>query len=88
MPIVRLFVGNLNYEVTEDDLREIFQEAGRPTTITIMNDGKGDPRGFAFVRLDTMGEPDDCWREPLQGKKLKGRPMNIDFAIPKDKTRG
>jgi RNA recognition motif-containing protein len=85
MPIVRLFVTNLEYSVVEDDLREVFSKVGKPTIINIMkNRDTGKPRGFGFVTLDTLDEPPDCWRPALQGHKLKGRPIHIDFAIPKE----
>lgn len=87
MPTVRLFVGNLDYGVTEEELREIFGTVGRPTTIKIMVN-EGGPRGFAFVRLDTMDAPIDCWREPLQGHRLHGRPMHIEIAIPMERIKG
>ena len=84
MPIVRLFITNLDYAVEEDDLREVFREVGRPTIVNVMKDRKTqEPRGFGFVTLDTMNEPRDCWRDKLQGRKLKNRPMHIDYALPK-----
>lgn len=86
MAIVRLFVTNLSYEATETDLRELFNLVGKPTVINIMKDhDTGKPRGFGFVTLDTMGASPDCWRVELQGQMLKGRPLHIDIAIPKEK---
>lgn len=86
MPVIRLFITNLSYEVEEKDLREIFLKVGRPTVINIMrNRDTNLPRGFAFVTLDTLDNSIDCWREKIQGQVLKGRGMHIDFAYPKDK---
>lgn len=84
MPIVRLYVKNLEFSVTEDELEAEFEVVGRPTICNVIRDyNTGKSRGFGFVTLDTMNKPMDCWREPLQGKKLKGRKMHIDYAIPK-----
>lgn len=83
--IVRLFVRNLHYEVEEDELRKTFEEVGRPTVINIMKHKDTDkPRGFGFVTLDTMDDSVDCWRDKLQGRKIRGRAIHIDFAIPKE----
>lgn len=86
MPVTRLFVTNLSYEVTEQDLRDVFLKVGRPTVINIMRDRETNlPRGFAFITLDTLDQGIDCWREKIQGQVLKGRGMHIDFAYPKEK---
>jgi cold-inducible RNA-binding protein len=86
MPVVRLFVTNLSYEAVDEDLRDLFKKIGKPTIINIMKDRKtGNPRGFAFVTLDTLEEPVDCWRSTIQGEMIRGRPVHIDFAIPKGK---
>lgn len=84
--IVRLFVRNLHYGTEDDELRNVFEEVGRPTVINIMkHKDTNKPRGFAFVTLDTLDEPGDCWRDKLQGRKIRGRPIHIDYAIPKEK---
>lgn len=86
MPVVRLFITNLSYEAEPQDLRELFQTIGKPTIINIMKDrNTGNPRGIAFVTLDTLDKPTDCWRSTVQGEMIKGRPIHIDFAIPKNK---
>jgi len=86
MPVVRLFVTNLSYEAEEGELRELFRQIGKPTIINIMHDRKtGNPRGFAFVTLDTLSAPEDCWRAVIQGEMIRGRPIHVDFAIPKGK---
>lgn len=87
MPIVRLYVSNLHWDLTEDELREEFKKAGRPTIVNIIYErDTGEPRGFGFVTLDTMNKAMDCWREILQGNELRGRAMHIDYAIPKDQA--
>jgi len=88
MAIVRLFLANLDYKTTEGDIREFFLEAGRPTVVNIIIDKKTNkPRGLGFVTLDTMDNPEDCWRDKLQGKSLKGRHIHIDFALPRNTKR-
>lgn len=84
MPIVRLFIANLDYETEESEIRDFFSDVGRPTVVNIIKDKKTDkPKGFGFITLDTMNKPEDCWRNKLQGKELNGRPIHIDFALPK-----
>lgn len=83
--IVRLFVRNLHYKTEEDELREVFKEVGIPTVVNIITHrDTGKPRGFGFVTLDTLDQSGDCWRATLQGRKIRGRPMHIDYSIPKD----
>jgi RNA recognition motif-containing protein len=77
----RLFVGNLPYEVTEQDLRTFFEADGRSVQeVFIPTDrASGRPRGFAFV---TMGSDEEARTatETLNGKELHGRAINISEA--------
>ena len=87
MAKIRLFVGNLSYDATEDELRALFSEVGRPTVINIMKHyGTNRPRGFAFVTLDTLNNEEEAWRFNLQGRIFKGRSLDIDLAIPREKA--
>ena len=77
----KLYVGNLNYNTTEQTLGEVFGADGRQVTdIAVMTDRMtGRPRGFAFV---TMGSPEDAEAAiaALNGKTVDGRPLKVNEA--------
>ena len=77
----RLYVGNLSYNVTEPELREVFSEGGRNVVEVkvVMDRESGRPRGFAFVE---MGSADDAAAviETLNGREIQGRPINVSEA--------
>jgi RNA recognition motif-containing protein len=80
----RLFVGNLSYQTTDNDLREFFAPAGAVTSVDIMLDKfTGKSRGFAFVE---MASPEEANRaaETLNGKDLQGRALTINIARPRE----
>lgn len=75
----RLFVGNVAYKATEQELREVFERAGvKPTDVKIVTDRQtGNPRGFAFVEV----EDGDAERaREVTGVELQGRPLRVDSA--------
>jgi RNA recognition motif-containing protein len=76
----KLFVGNLSYQATEDDLRELFQQAGTVQSVRIVTDQfTGRPRGFAFVEMST---PEEASRavEELNGRVFRERNLVVDLA--------
>jgi len=77
----RLYVGNLSYNVTEPELREVFSEGGRNVVEVkvVMYRESGRPRVFAFVE---MGSADDAAAviETLNGRQIQGRPINVSEA--------
>jgi len=76
----RLYVGNLSFSATEDELREHFSQAGIPGSVAIVKDrATGRSRGFAFVEMGSDGEARKAI-EDLGGKDFKGRPLRIDEA--------
>jgi RNA recognition motif-containing protein len=76
----KLFVGNLDYGTSEDDLRELFAQAGEVVSVTLPIDRtSGQPRGFAFVEMST-DEQAGVARERLHGQALRGRPLRVDAA--------
>jgi RNA recognition motif-containing protein len=75
---VRLFVGNLPYDTTEMDLRELFSPIGLPSTVIIPTDREtGKPRGFAFVEFDDPAHAEEASRQ-LNQKLFKGRTIAIN----------
>ena len=73
----KLYVGNLNYDATEDQLKELFSEFGTVQSVVII------PRkGFGFVELSSPEEAEKAKNE-LNEKDFQGRPLRIDEAKPK-----
>jgi RNA recognition motif-containing protein len=84
----RLYVGNLSFSATEDELREHFTQAGIPGSVAIVKDrATGRSRGFAFVEMGSDGEARKAIEE-LDGKDFKGRPLKIDEARSRPGMRG
>jgi RNA recognition motif-containing protein len=77
----RLYVGNLSYNVTEPELREVFAENGRNVVEVkiVMDRDTGRPRGFAFVE---MGSDDEASQviQALTGREVSGRAINVSEA--------
>ncbi len=77
---MNIFVGNLAYEVTEDDLREEFSSFGEVTSVTIMKDKyTGQSRGFGFVEMPVLSEGQAAING-LNGKLLQNRQINVSGA--------
>ena len=76
----RLYVGNLSYNVTEPELREVFAENGRNVVEVkiVMDRDTGRPRGFAFVEMDARGAEDAM--RALDGSQLGGRSLRVSEA--------
>jgi RNA recognition motif-containing protein len=77
----RLYVGNLSYNVTEPELRDVFAEGGRNVVEVkiVMDRDTGRPRGFAFVE---MGSDDEASAaiSSLSGREIQGRAINVSEA--------
>lgn len=80
MPPVRLFVGNLPYQATEDDLRTHFSQVGQPTQIVRPLDREtGRARGFAFVEYAERAPAEEAIRK-FDGQLFMGRPLAVSEA--------
>ena len=80
---VNIYVGNLAYSVTEDDLRELFSEFGEIGTLSLITDKfSGQSKGFAFVDMPDNAEADAAIKA-LNDKPFKGRSMKVNQAKPK-----
>ena len=78
----KLFVGNLSFQATEEDLRELFQQAGIVETVRIITDQfTGRPRGFGFVEMATKEEATKAV-EMLNGQLFRDRNLVVDEARP------
>ena len=84
MPPVRLFVGNLPYQATEDDLRQHFAQVGQPTQIVRPLDREtGRARGFAFVEYAERSEAEAAIQQ-FDGQLFMGRPLAVSEARARD----
>ena len=84
----KLYVGNMSFKTTEDDLRNAFGQFGSVTDVYIANDREtGRPRGFAFVTFATA-EESKVAIEKMNGVDLDGRQLTVNEAKPKEEMGG
>ena len=85
---MKIYVGNLSYEVTEEELRQEFTAFGEVTSVSIIRDKyTGRPKGFGFVEMASVSEGQAAIAG-LNGKTLKDRTLNVDAARPRSDSRG
>lgn len=83
-----IYVGNLSYDVTREDIEDVFNEYGRVSRVSLpMDRESGRPRGFAFVE---MAAKDDEAKaiEALNGAEWMGRVMKVNEARPRTESAG
>lgn len=79
-----IYVGNLSYEVTEEDLKSVFAEYGSVKRVQVPTDREtGRPRGFAFVEMETDSQEDQAI-QALDGAEWMGRTLKVNKAKPKE----
>ena len=84
----KLYVGNVSYDATENDLQDLFAAHGPVTEVNLMMDKmSGRPRGFAFVTMATK-EGADAAIQALNGKEWQGRPLTVNEARPREERSG
>jgi RNA recognition motif-containing protein len=84
----KLFVGNLSFNTTENDLRDAFAEHGSVDEAKLMTDrDTGRPRGFGFVTMSTAEEAQTAI-DALNGKQLDGRALTVNVAKPREERSG
>ena len=77
---VRLYVGNLSFDATGDDLREIFSRVGTvEDSIIVTRPGGGRPRGFGFVTMESEEHGAEAIRQ-LDGQEVAGRALKVNVA--------
>jgi cold-inducible RNA-binding protein len=84
----KLFVGNLDFKVTENELQDAFAAHGTVVEVNLVTDRTtGQPRGFAFV---TMNSPEEAQKaiEAMNGKELGGRALSVNVARPREERSG
>ncbi len=84
----KLYVGNLSYDVTEQQLRDLFSQAGTIKDVTLITDRDTQrSKGFGFVEMTTQAEAQKAI-ELLNGKELDGRALTVSIARPREERGG
>jgi RNA recognition motif-containing protein len=84
---MNIYIGNLSYEVTEEDLKKAFEVFGAVDTVKVIKDNyTGRSKGFGFVEMPAKAEAQSAI-EGLNGKDLKGRSLNVSEARPRSEGR-
>jgi len=84
----KLYVGNLSFDATEDDLREMLSAHGPVNEVNVITDKiTGRARGFAFATMNTA-EGAAAAIQALNGKEWKGRELTVNEARPREEGRG
>jgi len=85
---MNLYVGNLPYRITEDQLRETFEEFGQVSSCTIIKDKvTGSSKGFGFLEMAERSEAEAAINS-LNGRELMGRKLNVNEARPRTEGGG
>lgn len=84
---MKIYAGNLSYDVTEADLRQVFEQSGQVESVNIITDKyTGRSKGFGFVEMSSNAEGQAAI-EGLNGKELNGRALNVNEARPRTENR-
>lgn len=86
--MTNIFVGNLSYQTTQEDLESAFAPYGSVERVSVVRDrDTGQSRGFAFVEMTNSGEAANAING-LNGSELNGRTMNVNEARPREERGG
>ena len=81
---MKLYVGNLSFETTENDLQDLFEQHGTVGEVNLMMDKMtGKSRGFAFITMNDAAQASAAM-SALNGKDLNGRALNVNEARPRE----
>lgn len=80
----KLYVGNLSYSTTEDELRNLFVQAGSVQSVALIKDREtGRSKGFAFVEMSTSEEAQKAIKQ-FHGQDFQDRPLTVNIARPRE----
>ena len=83
---MNIYIGNMSFDTTEDQLRQAFEGFGEVSTVNVIKDKySGDPRGFAFVEMSSKEEAMAAI-SGLNGQDLNGRALNVNEAKPRTES--
>lgn len=84
---MNIYVGNIAFAVTEDDLRAVFEVYGTVDSVRLITDqDSGQPKGFGFVEMPAASESQAAIAG-LHGKELQGRTLTVNVARPRNEAR-
>lgn len=85
---MQIYVGNLSYKISDQELKNVFEEFGEVTSAKVIIDRKtGRSKGFGFVEMNSDDEAQAAINE-LDGSEIKGRTVKVNKARPKTATAG
>lgn len=85
--MTNIFVGNLSFKTTQDELQDAFANYGAVERVNVVTDrDSGQPRGFAFVEMTDRSAAETAIAQ-LNGSEMNGRAMNVNEARPKPQGR-
>ena len=85
---MKMYVGNLSFETTENDLQDLFEQHGAVNEVHLVMDRfTAKSRGFAFVTMNDAGQANTAM-STLNGRELHGRTLTINEARPRDERPG
>uniref|UniRef100_A0A7C4EL35 RNA-binding protein n=1 Tax=Fundidesulfovibrio putealis TaxID=270496 RepID=A0A7C4EL35_9BACT len=85
--VTNIYVGNLPFSATEDQVRQLFETYGPVNSVKLINDREtGRPRGFGFVEMEEAGAKEAI--QALNGSDYGGRTMKVNEARPRERRPG
>ena len=83
----KLYVGNLSYDTTEEELRTLFAQAGTVTSVNLIKDrGTGRSKGFGFIEMDNQSELENAI-QMFNGYSLGDRELTVNIARPREERK-
>ena len=83
---MNLYVGNLSYDMTDEDLQQVFEEYGTVNKVNIIMDrDSGRSKGFGFVEMESSESGEKAVQE-LDGQEVKGRNLKVNQARPREES--
>lgn len=84
----KIYVGNLSYDTTEDELRNLFAQVGPVTAVDLIKDrDTGSSKGFAFVTMESMDDANKAIQQ-VNGQSLGNRELKVSMARPREERSG
>jgi len=85
---MKIYIGNMSYETTEDQIRQAFESYGEVTSVNVITDREtGRPKGFGFVEM-ASDEAGQAAIDALNSTDMNGRTVNVNVARPREDRGG